>query len=1108
MKSNSIKYLLIFVWAILSSFQMMSQGKTYQVNSYGVNMDFISDRSKIKSNELASNVLRIVNNTKKDMELSLQITPPAGWRMFGKQEQTILIKSKDSAFVPVRVRPQYDIKGNTNYVVNAFLSSSEFTITNTIWYIAVEKISFWTVYTPENKIYFTSDSSIAKFEVNLTNSGNSDEALLVNLLPEKGIEIINQANQVIYNNSYRVYLKVGTDTVMTFYTRFKDESQLPVNSAEETKQYKETKQFKIKIQVRNERPTGKGSNKLWTGNIDFVDLPNKSKMMDASVESIPMTVELNTYDIMTQSTYSSLNLYGSKKYNNNSILSYYYQADFVKNQMDLKSYLGNYVFLSYYHKRFNFEIGDIGSNRPGSTLNGKGIKAALNLGDNSIGAMFIRKPKLFDLYYAEGYGGFHTYKGKKLYIDNYYQHINNTWRKVTGDFATTDWNYLISRKHVVRFGGGYSSDNLYWNQGQETVLTGYGWKLGYSGNFNKLNVSANSYYGSKNYSPMRGTFSLSGSARYRINEKYSLSASGYRFSFKPEIYNFGKMTNDSLYNIQDNYSIKLNYQKDQNVYIFQPKYYTINSNPIASKTRGIAFEYRRLSRTAFKFYVNMFAGYTRFDRSPEVKDIFISFVQASLRYNRFQFNTRYYYGPYYTIEQVDYIRSKTNPQKIYSTLFYDYWFMQNKLRLNVNLNYFYTTIHNRNQFITRPELFYYAPGGFRFSIYARYSFFGEGAYTRQQYDALSGSYSEELVAESKADRFEIGAGVKFNVNMPTGIKRYYKVKVIAFRDVNGNGVMDPGEKGIDNMLIMLTKNDTITNVQDGTEDFNELSKIYELVTNGKGSVEYDNIPVGEYVITARPLTSMGGWFDGKTFYRTVDKNKEIYIPLSKGARISGGILTERSKYSDNKPVFLGNIRVTAIHTENGKTFSTLTDKDGQFVLFAPNGSYKIMVNDEAVGSRFEFLQNNIPLTISKDFENYNVSFYLVEKERKMRVTNSGNKAPMPVDRNNQPTKNLNNSINDSIIETIEPLEMMPVGDIMNDSTVYVIKLYSEAIGRESIKKFEALKDITEVKCIQSNTGGYYYISKSYKKKGQANKALKKVISAGFTDAGVVPMVFE
>lgn len=1087
---------------------MAQEGKTLQVNAYGINMDFVSNRSKIKSTELATNVLRIVNNTNKAMELNLQINPPAGWKSFGSMQKRISIKPKDSIFYPVRVRPFSEIKGNTNYVVNAFLSSDEFTITNTMWYISVEKISHWSVYTPETKVYFSGESDTTNFDISISNSGNSDEALQLAIFPDKEIDIITQSNQSALN-TFPIFLKSGQDTTLSFQIRQIPSESLPVDYSGTPKKYDDRKVYRMKIKVTNERNAGKGTIKLWSGNIDFIKLPNKTKIKDAAVESIPMTIDFNTYDMLSQSTYSSLNIFGTKNFKNNSTLNYYYQSDFVKNQIDINSYLGNYIYLGYFHRKFSLEVGDIGTSRPGSTLNGKGIKGGLILGNHRFGGIFIRKPKLFDHFYAQGYGGYYTYKSKRIFADNYYQYINNDWRKVKSQFATTDWNIQLSRTQMLRIGGGYAIENHFWNANNPLDAKGYGLKIGYSGNFKKLSLTANSYYGSKNYSPMRGTFSINGAARYRLNNSYTLSTSAYHFKFNPNIYTFGKLTSDSLYNIQDNYSLKLNYKVDQNLFIFEPKYYTINSNPIASRTAGVAFEYRRLSHNAFKFYVNSFAGYTRFQRIPEMKDIFVSYIQSSIRYKTFQFNTRYYYGPYYTIEQVDYVRNEINPQKVYSTLYYDYWFLNNRMKLNLNLNYFYTTIHTRNQLITRPELFYYAPNGFRFNLYARYMFYGEGSYTRKMYNAGSGNYTEEIVPESTSNRFEIGAGVKFNINMPTGLKRYYKIKVVAFRDLNGNGKMDPNEKGIKNMLIFLKKNDTVAQINEPGQDFNTIEKTYELVSNDKGSVEYDYIPMGEYVITARPLKSMGGWFDGKTFYTTIDRNKTVFIPLSKGARISGGILTEKAKFSNDKKVNLGNIRVTAINIENGKTFSTLSDHNGQFVLFAPNGTYNIMINESAISSRYEFLQSSIPLKVTKDFENYNVSFYLTEKERTIRMGKGSSRPKLPIKRSSDSTPKPNTGSikvekTDSLGEL--PLQMV-VSEIQNDSTAFVIQLFPTDRPLENDTTFKSMSGIGQVQCIKGKSGGYLYITGDYKKKLKAKRILKKIKKAGFNEAIIVNKVF-
>jgi uncharacterized protein YegP (UPF0339 family) len=165
------------------------------------------------------------------------------------------------------------------------------------------------------------------------------------------------------------------------------------------------------------------------------------------------------------------------------------------------------------------------------------------------------------------------------------------------------------------------------------------------------------------------------------------------------------------------------------------------------------------------------------------------------------------------------------------------------------------------------------------------------------------------------------------------------------------------------------------------------------------------------------------------------------------------------------------------------------------------------VNDEAVGSKFEFLQNNIPLNISKEFENYNVSFFLVEKERKMKINNGGTQKPQaPIQRNeNQNTEN--NSL-DTTDSPIQGANFLSVETIINDSTAFIIKIYSEERGRELAEKFDELKKITAIKSVQTKNGGYIYVSEKYQSRKEAEKALKKVLKLGFTEAEVIPMIIE
>lgn len=1085
-----ILFVILLVCYATGSF---AQGRTVNVNSSGIEMKFTQARTKVSATELASNVLHIVNGTNKELDLLLQINPPAGWKSFGKQSTLIHLNPKDSFFIPVRVSPGAGLKGNTNYVVNAYLSTEAFTITSASWYIAVEKISKWQALPSSNKVYFTTGSDTANFSIYLSNDGNSDEILEVQAMPEKNIHFINPNGEPSNDLNRQLVLKVGTDT--TLYYTVKKIDDLIVPSASEPNPDNSKKNYRIKLRVVNEK-AGKGFGRNWTGSIEFFKLSDERQIEKTSSKSFPVVVDFQTYNLLAPSSYASLNILGTKRFKNNAFLNYYYQADFVKNELDLNSFPGSYYYLGYFNRFFEIEIGDIGANKPGSTLNGKGAKMALNFLNNKIGALYVRSPSLFDDYFIDGFGVFHSFKSKVFTIDNYYQHSSYIARKITSDFATTDMNIRFFRAHSLKIGFGYSNENHYSITDSAIDISGLGLRLGYSSSFRKLNYSFLFQTSTPSYVPARGLTAFQASINYRLNDKYSLSFAGNKSEYKPEIYSEAKLQLPLTFNSQEVYNFRLTYRNKNYSMVINPTFYTLKSNFVEANTGGLNIEYRLKSKSELRYYFTVFGGFTAFPTRPDLNKIFISNTKLSVMYKMFQANLRYSYGPYYAIEQMQYMQNKINPQKFYSTFYYDYWFAGNKLKLNLNANYIYTIINNRHQFNTRPELFFYSKMGIIFNLYARYLLYADGEQFRTVSRPGLGTYSES-VAATTTNRFEIGTGVKLNFNMPVGPSRNYDVKIIAFRDLNGNGVKDPSEKGIDNMLIRLAMNDSIATLMNTSVMYGEtLPREFELITNSDGVVTYNNVPMGDYIITAMPLANLGGWFDGKTFYKNISKNQVFYIPLSKGARVSGGILTERELYSDNKVLILNNIRVSAQSLTDGKTFSTLTAQDGSFTLYVPNGEYIVSINESAVGEKWEFLQNNIPLKVEEDFENYTLSFYLVEKKRTMRMNNATkSNAALPIQRS---TSQGNQQSEPQYVAITIPEK---------EGKKWVVKIYPNEGPKMHISNFDTLANILQLRCIEGENKGLLYISQSFDKKNAAKSVLEQVKLCGFKDAELVQINF-
>ncbi len=1094
----------VIIFFVLIQFTYGQVGDTKNVGTYGVQMGFTNKRSKIRATEVASNVLYIINSTSKTLEVNLQVNAPAAWKLYSKLDQKIVLKPNDSLYFPLRLRPAFQVSGNTNYVVNVFLSTESFTIANAMWLVEVEKISNWSAYTLSDKKYFTSSIDSTNFSVIITNEGNSDEELELRMDPEDDIIVSDINGNPIPLSPLPVYLKGGQDTTLTFSARLLKHNKLPeVNGS---RHINPKKRFRLKLRVYNEKVSS-NSNRQWSGKVDFFKIDNNTSIRENRYNSLPITFELNTFDALSDNTYNALSLYGNKVFKDNSTLNYYFQANFVKNQLNARSYLGEYQYIGYTHKRFSIELGDIGMSMAGGVLSGKGARASVNIKHNTIGAIYVQRPSLFKDFYASGYGFYHKLSLKKIYWSSNYQHANNTFSKIVSDVVTTQTNFRLGRRNSLSLGGGYSIQKYGWDSVNPVTSTGYGANLSYNGSFKSFSYGLSGNYGSPQYLVMRGSYRVSPSLRYRFNKKYSLQASYALSNYEPEVFLRGKIDTNRFFSRYEDYSLKLDYVRGANNFAFNPIYHTISSTQLDVNTGGINIDYRYSNNGVFRFYSTTFMGYSYFPLHPELKEIFVAYIRASVRYKRFQASARYNYGPYYQMEQIMYINTQENPQKIFINSFYEYWFLNNKMRLDFNLNYSYNTIHGRQQLNMRPELYYFAKSGFRFSIYGRYIAVGEGEYYRTYY--TQGTNSEVLVPSTRFSKFEFGAGVKFNVNVPISFKRNYDVEIIAFKDMNGNGIMDHNETGISDMLIHLTLNDTLnTSSNVINQDNMQGPAQHDLVTNNQGDVNFKNVPMGNYTITATPLTSLNGWFDGKTFYRNIDENKKIYIPLSRGARLSGGVIVERDKFGMNKKVNIGSIRVTAINQDNGKQFSTLTSSDGRFVLFLPNGDYVVMINESAISKGFAFMQNDIPLIVNEDFENYNVSFYLAENKRNINIRGKRSRR-LPIKRMNS-SRGRRKVKKDTLPEQRTQLEdpkYLPVVEPTEEGTVWLVKLFPNEKARMLVTAFDTLAGTAKVRCITGQSDGFLYITESFKKKKGAKKLLKKVKKKGYSEAAIVSMVF-
>ena len=107
-------------------------------------------------------------------------------------------------------------------------------------------------------------------------------------------------------------------------------------------------------------------------------------------------------------------------------------------------------------------------------------------------------------------------------------------------------------------------------------------------------------------------------------------------------------------------------------------------------------------------------------------------------------------------------------------------------------------------------------------------------------------------------------------------------------------------------------------------------------------------------------------------------------------KLSGNIVLDREKYAADAgdALDLSRIRVTVTDSA-GKTFSTLTDTKGAYLLYVPSGKYLLTMDETVLGERFALGENNIEVELQVGMEGFFYSFYIIEKKRRIIMRKSG-----------------------------------------------------------------------------------------------------------------------
>ena len=960
-------YLRLQVILICYALQATVSGELYASTSpLGIEADFLRNNTSLISNEVASNVFHLKNNTGRSVRFHLNYSIPAGWSILGQTEKEYEINAYDSLYVPIRIIPDKFVKGGTSYIITVTIISNknvQFAAQN--WNVNIPAKSNWTARLPFKHQFFINDNDSSGFQLILHNDGNSDEEIRLTLIPDRRLEILRKSDGGASLLAFTIPLPAGTDTVLIFPILRKQTLRSSKGSDADLKTKPSKETYSIQILAK-----ATGSSGSWSGTTQFTKAGNVSRFNDFAHSAIPLTFEANVYDVLSNSMTMSLEAYGNTSFSGNRLLSYRYQTVFTNNYYNQNSFLGNNHYIGYFDDHSSLELGEVnGWGR--SLLTGRGIKGSYRYGIHTIGGMFTRSPGFFKNYHSEGYGVYYNLKVKKLNWSNYYSHNASRVNGLSSELYNSFLSGKVNADHQISLGGGYSIDHVITQQ-----ANGFGYELNYSGSYKKINLTFGNSFGSPVYVMARGVRMYTTRTSWASGPRNNYSFSTQNFTQRPSYFANGSLKSGN-YIRSDRYEFRWGINSPAYSLALKPAYHWDESKLLRVATRLIGVEYNAKNISNIRFSAMGSMGYAKaVDYS--LPDFFVSRFSTYVRWEKIYLNLRYTYGPVQLTEQARFIKDRINPQSIYLVSTYDYWMNNDKVLVSTTGNLLYDTYFKKITFRLRPEVFYYSKNGLRFSFYA--SFFSTSQGANPMYDEQSGRRPFEKISD---DELNMGFGVRKQFGIPIPGKKFMTLHVVIFKDLNGNHKQDQNEEGVENILVNIRAVDLFNSSDDSSTVKKETGE--DFISNRKGEIVYENIPTGIYKVKCVSLIPNGEWFDaGEQDYK-VDSKQTLYLPLTRGVRIKGSVLVERDKYSIRESELdLSRVRITAVDS-SGKSYSVLTGLKGDFVINLPSGQYILSINETVFGDNFTFIQNKINLDLSKNIENFSITFNATERKRKMEI---------------------------------------------------------------------------------------------------------------------------
>jgi len=936
-------------------------------------VSFIKHAIEAKANSSVFNVVKIVNPTNSAQTYRLTLTVPEGWSVLGEAIQEFTLASHDSVLVPVRVAVASTARGEIGYSIIASVTDIKGNLIKTEYsFVKIPSERNLRVRLLNRMVYFDKKNLTGTFRIKAENHGNRSELVYFNFVSDRNLSI-GESDLDIYNTD--ISLPPYSDSIITLNVKLK------VGFKTSGKDL-----YALNMHASTLDTTFNGT--VW-----FRYLENR---YDAQ---IPESQKALVVELIGQGLFNAIyapnyiaTIYGTILLNNGSNLYYYYRNSGSQKQNDFYRY--NQMFVGYQNEYLNLKIGDITTSLE-ANMYGRGAEVKVTAGNNTIhaiGTSDMRRPKQ-----NGGVEVIHTFKkfgavriGGATNLDDAQKETGTlgfVGATLTG-LKNQSLNFMIS-----------ASQNKFRFDSSFTKL-GLGYELNYALNKGKVYLNFRNKYGSSEYTGVyRGRFDLIGMGIVKLSEKSALDFNFFDLRYNPAVYINGVLQADKFSNVQQ---LQAYYR-----YNFTPKFiiyggpgldnaWSNNFAPLSGDDYFAARVYKfqggirmRAEGSSVTFnpsitlglvdiyhFSKVLYGITRNDITSKKPFPYQSF-SFNLRARLWGFMAMYYNGARSLYEQYNYFYGSKQAKALRFMPYFDGFIYKKELQLSVRASYTNDLISNNRYTTLTSQVYYYFPHDWRAYFLNVYSL-----QTKVSTGGSTDATNADNTTKFSTLYFELGIRKEFNIPQPR--LKFYDIMLVFFKDLNGNGVKDDNEPGISNVLASVERQ------EDSKSSYaSQIFATQDLLSDQTGAVYYNNIPQGVYVFNYNTVGPEAGSFtkalDNLTF--VVDKNNTFYLPYVEKNKVFGKIILNRSKISALGKVDLSNIRITATDSQ-GRIFSTLTDGDGKFTIYAPvTDRYNVSVSN-VLYENFDLRQNNF-LVQFNGYKQFEVNFVFDEKIRTINFSKSG-----------------------------------------------------------------------------------------------------------------------